>query len=237
MTKSPDDMVMTPRFIRPKSTNPGERAKEERRTLHHRQRKRASTRSMRRATVARQMRRRRVHGRRKPTGYQGAARATKALAAKSAGRVVPVAGWILLLMDLVILGGQAARRFGVHDASGRLVEAEDAHTIFGDLDEKATANAEVLGALEGDRGALRAIGQDGGMSSSLRSNVAKLKAQALRRAHGADMIARDPHFDSADSLLDQLIALWDMSGVKAAVDRAIPTIRLALVARGVKALL
>jgi len=149
--------------------------------------------------------------------------ATKGLATKAGSRAIPIAGWALLVIDVLTIGGQIARR--ADGKSGRLVEAEDAHTAMRDLDEQAAANAAALGYLEADPNILRTIGQEDKINSSIMKAAAQVKQLALERARGADMIARDPHFDSRDSLLDKAFMKADKADLKNKTDRAIRAAR------------
>jgi len=223
-------MVFTPRFARDRQT-PKERAQEERRTraTHERRRK------MRRKLLIDRARRRIAAGRAErkrkarnlKAGRGGGRAAGKAAAAKTAAkwgsRAIPVAGWALLLADLLVIGARAGRR--IEGASSRLLDAQDANLSQAGLHLEAEANAQALGFVEGDRDLLRAIGQDGKMNSSIAALVAAVKKDAHERAIGANYIQSDPFFDSADTLLDRLLAKMTEDGTINKADRAVDLIR------------
>lgn len=226
---SRDDMKMTPRVgLGAGSTR--ERANEERRSKQAARKRRGLLSRLRRVRALRQARRVRK-GRAGRAGRGGVGIGAKsALKAGSRGlmmragsRAIPVVGWALLAVDVLVQGVKLDKRF--RGRSGRLVEAEDAHTVMGVLDEEAIANAEALNFVESDADLLRSIGRAGKMSSSMATVVEKIKALALARAHGADLIRRDPHFDSADSLLDKIILRANESGLRDKVDTTIRALR------------
>ena len=53
---------------------------------------------------------------------------------------------------------------------------------------------------------LRAIGQEKKLNSSMMLLAQSLKVESEKRMIGADMIDRDPYFDSASSLTDRLLS-------------------------------
>ena len=106
-----------------------------------------------------------------------------------------------------------------------MVEAEDAHVVMGDLDEKAQANADALGFVENDADLLRVTGQDKKMSGTWMGTVGTIKKLALERAMGADMIRRDPHFDSKDSFIDKMMDAISEKEIEGMANRTAHLIR------------
>ena len=221
---SRDDMRITPQIDGGKST-PRERAAEERRTQAVSKRRRGVLAELRRVRATRRATQGRVTKRFSKIGSKRAAQAgLKAGARTVASRAIPVAGWALLLVDLLTLGPQLARRIG-GGKSGRLVEAEDAQTLMGDLDNEAAANAFALGEIESDRGLLRAIGQDGKINSSIQVMINVAKRRALVQSQGADILYRDPAFDSKDTMLDKLLGKVRDADLKTMADTAFAKLR------------
>ena len=125
------------------------------------------------------------------------------LGAKIGSRAVPVVGWAALVLDGMIITGQALRRFD--GTSGRLMGIEDAGVAHGEDAIKATAASRTLGHLESRNDILRMVGQRGAVGMQVSKLAANLKRLNLERAKGTDLIHRNPDFDSADSLVDKLI--------------------------------
>lgn len=141
---------------------------------------------------------------------------------KGAGKAF---GVVAIVLEAIILGGQAARRLG--GQSERFVEATDAHTLLGDLDEEATATANARNFIESNGNLLRIIAQQGKVNSQILRIASDMKKSALHRAMGADLINREPQFDSADTVIDLLIKKGEDVNLKGLVDKAAYLIRAA----------
>lgn len=213
-----DSMVITPQLA-PGVNTPRERAREDRKTRAVTRKRRGLIRRLHRARAANGIRRRRRgQARRKAAGPT---KAGKIAAGKS---LKP--GWIAvaaIAVDALTIGVQAHQRY--NGVSVRLIEAQNADTVMGDLDEQATANFEVLNEAEGNLDLLRAIGRDGKVNASTMILLNQMKALALTRARGADMIQRDEHFDGPDTMIDKLMMTSNMQGLKDKADLMIRAVR------------
>jgi hypothetical protein len=225
MTFLPDDMVIKPRFKRDPS--PRAQDQEKRRTQNQVRKARRARKKMRNLRLMRRMaggrgaRNRFAKGQR--VKVRGKGKAVKMGAAKGgaklASRAVPVVGWAMLIVDLVMLGHEYGRRF--EGKSARLVEAEDARVMWGGMQLDIQTNMQVRDMFESDAGMLRAMGQTGKMNSSMQVLKDAMLAETRKRVVGADMIARDPYFDSADTLLDRAIAKWNEKEIKGLTDETV----------------
>jgi hypothetical protein len=138
----------------------------------------------------------------------GAARFASARSmAKMGSRAVPITGWAMIILDFVMLGHELGRRI-VDGKSDRLVKAEDAHAMWGEQQYEFMNNMQVRGFFEQDSDLLKSIGSEGKMNSSAELFRDTLLQENLKKIQGADMINRDPYFDSPDSLLDKVFAKW-----------------------------
>jgi hypothetical protein len=198
-----DDMVIVPRLKRREEQGVKQRAAEERRMTRERRKRRRLLRHMaRRWGALRAMRQAAGKPFRKAKTKAGkSARRTQVL--RGASRAM---GLAFVLAEGVILAGQAVRKIE-HGKSSRLIQAEDAHTIYGDMDEQLTASASVRSFYEGRPDVLRAMGNQGRMNAGLQSAAADLEKLQMQYLRGADLIERDPFFDSPDSFTDKLLKL------------------------------
>ena len=197
-----DDMVITPRLKRRSDRTTRERAAEERRNRRTVKKKRGiRARSIRGALAARRLRG--AGGRR----TVGKAASRGARAAKAAGRGLKAAaralGYAVVVAEAAVIASEGVRR--ARGASRRLIAAQDAHTILGTLDEEAAGASVSRGFMEGNRRVLEIIGHQGKVNSQIASVMNDMKKMATDQAIGADLIERDPFFDSKDSLMDKLV--------------------------------
>lgn len=219
MTIDRDSMVITPR-INPQDSGPRRRAKEAR-ELEHAHGKRDSLlrhlRDARRVQSARAAR---------AADYEiGAAEgrvATKA-AARAGSRLAGPVGMALLFMDAVNVLGSTVRR-AEQGVSGRLLEAMDQNTIYGQLDEIATGAALGRGSIEGNEDLLKVIGRQGRVNAQIGRLGSWFRERETARAIGSDLIEREPGFDHLESIADKVIA-GAQSGLKSAADRGVNAIR------------
>ena len=119
-------------------------------------------------------------------------------ASKVGLKALNVAGWVA---ESAILAGQTARR--VQGLSGRRIEAQDMHTMYGDLDDRSAAASHVRQGIESDRELLRIIGYEGRVNSQIKRLAESMRTFELDRVRGVDAIDRSAAFDSADSLMDK----------------------------------
>jgi len=217
MRTARDDMVITPRLKRKDETSPRERAKEERRNEQEGLRRRR-----RRVRASRAERAARTRTRTRPS--RGRVKVGVRNAARGATRVLGAAA---VAAEALILTGQAFRQFE-HGMSKRLVEAQDAHTIYGDLDEQFTASQNTRNFFESRPDLLRAIRNNGAMSAGMKQVSADMRRIELRHARGADLIERDPAFDSPDAFEDKVIKeIVEMAKASGLADYTREAIRLA----------
>ena len=141
------------------------------------------------------------------------------MASKGASRAIPIIGWAMLIVDLVMLGHEYGRR--IEGKSARLVEAEDAHAMWGEMSYDVQNNQEVRDFFESDAGMLKAMGQEKKMNSSMSTLKAVMLEENKKRIIGADMIKRDPYFDSPDSLLDKAIAMFRKDEIPGLTDETV----------------
>lgn len=217
MAGAREDMVIRPllRRGRRKSVRDKvrERAQEERKTERTRKQKnrilRRTSRALRnRAQVSRA---------RKPSGglASGAGKAVK-----GAGVVVAI---VAAIGELIIQGGRAARRASGH--SSRLVDATDAHTLYGGMDEAISADLAAVSFVEGNEDLLRIIGRQGRVNEQIADLMHEKRRLALIQAQGADKINRDPELDAPETLVDMLIAKANKAGLKGLADKAGSAVR------------
>lgn len=221
---SRDDMVIVPRLRKPGQPSARQRAADERRSDVARKRRGRLFRRIRRARLARRaalggrgISRRIRTGNLVKTGIKAGRTAVKV-----GSRLAGALGLVMLAADAVILGAVAVRR--VRGASIRLIQAQDAHTLYGDLDEQATAAAEARGFIEGNSDLLRIIAIEGRVNSQILGIANFVRKDALDRARANDLIERYPGFDSADTVVDQWIKQTVVS-IKAVADDAIDALR------------
>ena len=198
-----DDMVIVPRLVdRRDRTNPRRRAAEERRTQVARRKQRGFFRRVRRAMTARRLAAgRRARRRAKLPGRRLGVKA----GVKSLGLIVGnVAAAAIIAAEALNTTSTFWRRVGMEHSS-RLVQAQQAHIIMGALDESATASATSRGEIESRRDLLMVIAQQGYVNNNIFRVYAGRRYNALWEARGADVIERDPEFDSPDTLTDLLI--------------------------------
>jgi len=244
----PDDMVIVPRFAR--SNKPRERVQERRREEAQ---KREIRRTRGRQRLSRLRRRQaggkgarnrfgkgqRVKVKAAGTMAKGAGKGAKLAArgalqvGKLATRAIPIVGWALLLVDVVMLGIEAtmeAHHYSrMNDGmSERLIGLEDAAVRWG-ADELLDMqnDADTRAFFESDAGMLRAIGQQKGMNSSMTTLRDAFSEENKKRVIGADRINRDPYFDSADTLLDKAIAVWNEAEIPGLADETIRKMKAA----------
>jgi hypothetical protein len=229
-------MVIVARVSREKADGPRERAAEERRSRREAQKRQRSQRKLRAIRNARRaslLRGRKIGPKRgfkvpkkagglgHPKGIPGVSGlgGNAGLALRGGGTILAVAA---LVAEAIIFGGRQVRRGA--GLSERLIDAQDANNMIGDLDEQATANAAALGAIEGNPRLLEIIKQEGKVNATIQRIASVTREDALFRARGADKIARDPNFDSADSLVDKMIKkarAVDLRGLADQAGRAI----------------
>lgn len=230
MVRNRDEMTFTPTLESSKNqTNPRRRAQEERKTDRVRKRRSSIVQRIKRIRAVRRLQSlskragKAKNAIRNPfkTGAKGAGSAGGIRkAARGAGRVV---GIVAIVLEAIIVGGRAAR--AVSGKSGRLIDAEDADTMLGALDEQATAAAEARGFIESRPNLLRVIAQQGKVNSQIVAIAAEQERISLIRARGADLIARDPDFDSPDTLIAKIIAKSQEANLKGLADEAAEAIR------------
>jgi hypothetical protein len=221
MTIRKDDMVIRPRFGQPKLTrSPRARAQQDRMTDRVRKKKKLLRRKLRRAIAIRQLSRR---GRQARTAAKWS---TKGLV-RGVGYGIRGGGAVLTVVALLIEGVKWFHDRGrqVEGKSKRLIAAEDAHAFWGYTDENVTANAAGLAYLLQDATALRGFAQEGQVTSSVLENAHYVRLLAKQRAMGADMIARDPYFDSPASVADLIMQKANKARLKWAVDKMIGKMR------------
>lgn len=189
-----DDMVITPRLKRRGETTPRERAKEERRTEREAKRRRRRFRATTRASANR----RASISRARP---RSPIRTNVRNAARGASRVLGAAA---VFAETVIRVGQAFRQVE-HGMSKRLIEAQDAHTIYGDLDEQFTAASNTRSFFESRPDLLRAARNSTTTAAGLTKVAEDINRLELFAARGADAIERDVAFDSPDTMEDKIL--------------------------------
>lgn len=138
-------------------------------------------------------------------------------------RLIPIVGWAMLIADVLTIGHEAGRR--LEGESSRLVGLNDAHEIYGELELEAQTTAQVRDFFESDAGMLRAIGQEGKMNSSMEVLKTAMTTEIHKRVVGADLINRDPYFDSADSLLDRAVQMFQDEDIQGLTDETIRKLR------------
>lgn len=230
-----DDMVIRPLLRRGKNKSVREkvqeRAQEERRTSHERRKKRRLLKRLRRARSVRKTARARklaAKGAKPGLGTAAAKGAAQAGAAGAARAAVGVLGSVVtliaILAEAVIQGGRAARRFsGGH--SGRLVDATDADTLYGGLDEEIAADLAAVSFVEGNEDLLRIIGKQGKVNGQISDLLNEKRRVALMQLQGADAINRSPDLDAPETILDMLIAKAHREGLRGKADQAAAAIR------------
>ena len=230
MTSRRDEMIITPRLKdRGRSKSP-KRAAEDRATAQTRRRKSTLLRKMR---IAKRLRRLRAKGggRASRLGARGgglqqmATRVGKGAAAglRLGAKAVPILGWAYMAMEAVIMGGQALRRG--KGVSSRLVQAQDANSLMGGLDEQTTAQVKTRQVIASNPRFLEMIARHGKVTDSIYKISRGHYREQLATAQGADQINRTPDFDSADTLVDKLIRMADEAGIKEKADEAADLIR------------
>lgn len=213
MTVDRDSMVVIPR-LDAAGKGPRRRAKEQRQKAKMEQEKKGLLSRLREARAARRLQEARaarsaVRRPRVPAGRPGLG-----------SRVAGAAGVAFLFVEAVNILGRTARR-GELGVSGRLLDAMDQDTRYGQLDEVATGIATARGQLEGNEDLMRIVGIQGRVNSQIAEIGAWFKERETARAIGADLIEREPTFDHIDTIIDQGIqgaALRIKNGADAAVN-------------------
>lgn len=217
-----------------------ERAREERKTQRAQGQKKSLLRRVRRATRARRIRAARARSARlrkkglktvskkavKFGAKKAAAGAAGVAAGVAAGAATGTAGAIAVaavvavvtLAEIVIAGGRAARRLSGHSA--RLVDATDADTLYGGMDEAIAADLATVGFVEGNEDLLRIIGREGRVNSQIKDMMHEKRRLFLMRAQGIDLINRSPDLDSPDTLIDQLVKAARREDLRGLADKA-----------------
>lgn len=140
--------------------------------------------------------------------------------------------------EAVVMMGHGLLR--ANGASGRLLEAQDADMLYGDLDEQATAAGRTRGRIESDEQLLRIIGIEGKVNSQINQLGEDIRQMELWRARGEDQIERDAHFDSPDSMLDKAFqaagAKWGTDRLREKTDRAVQAMKRSWVYKAIKAM-
>lgn len=238
MTRTGEDMVMVVRLQHGQIVR--ERAEQERKTQREQRKERRTWRRLHRLRQARAMqRRRRAKHPKRMRGGKLADQVKMGLRlsrrASYATRIVPILGWALLANDAAMLFHDWGRRIS-GGLSSRLVQLQDNAVTMGDFIPQAAAAAATLAEVESDRDRLRVIGEDSKLSDTLTSNLKLIRELEYHRAVGADMIRRDPHFDSADTTIDKLIKTYlhggDVAELKDLADRVAHKIRTERGSRG-----
>lgn len=211
-----DDMVITPHIRGRQEKGPKERAAEERHTSRAKARKRGLLKRIRRGRQIRQARLARLKGKGvaaraagKGIGKVAAAKGSAKLASRFAGPI----GVALLIMDVAEISGGLNRRI-LTGASGRRQDAEDANTVWGSIDETATAASRARANMAGSDPILYLMAETAGTSAQVAKLGAWHRKRELAIAVGRDIIERDEGFDTADSTVDKAI-----EGAKAELKR------------------
>lgn len=224
-----DDMVIRPllRRGRRKSVRDKvrERAQEDRKTQRAQRkqskilRKARQIQRVRRLTKARKIRAKSLGtaGR----GAAGGAMGRIGTLARGAGAVGLL---VAALGELVIQGGRAARKFG-SGHSERLMDATDADTMYGGLDEEIAADLAAVSFVESNPDLLRIIGRQGKVNSQIADIMHEKRRIALMQMQGADRINRDPDLDAPETIVDMLIAKASKADLKGLADRAGAAVR------------
>lgn len=222
MAGARDDMVIRPLLRRGRRQSVRdkvrERAQEERKTERSRKQKSRLLRRTRRALRGR-VQAARARARAKPKA-PGGFKPNAGTAIKGVGVVVTV---IAVIAELIIQGGRAARRASGH--SSRLVDATDAHTLYGGMDEAISADLAAVSFVEGNEDLLRIIGRQGRVNEQIADLMHEKRRLALIQAQGADKINRDPALDAPETLIDMLIAKANKAGLKGLADKAGSAVR------------
>jgi len=214
MSKDRDSMVFTPGATQKGDSAPRRKAVEERKLARAKRKKSTIVSKLRKARIIR--------------GVQSA-RAIKAsglgrkVAAKAGSRLAGPVGIALLAMDVVNAVGSVSRR-AEGGISGRLLEAMDQNTIYGQTDEIATGTARAREGIEGNEDLLKIIGIQDRVNSQVGQLGAWFKEREIARAIGSDLIEREPSFDHLESIADKAIA-GSMNALKVGADEAINAIR------------
>lgn len=203
---SRDDMVITP-VLRPKAGKKVRaRAQEERKTARTKTTRDRDRRRWRRRSKKAKGRTPKAAPRPAPKAPAAGKKITKKGifrgTARSLGRIL---GAGALVAEGTILMGQMARFAG--GKSIRMIEAEDAHDLFRDLDEKSTAAASARAYIESRPNLLYIIGvQNKDQVNDEVYEIFKDKERdALDKARGADKLGRDPAFDSDDTVAGRVL--------------------------------
>lgn len=209
-----DDLILIPRVKTRERQSVRERSQRDRQIERTVSRRRRGGRG-----VAALAARRRMAGARTARAARGAGRAAGML--KFIGRAF---GLLTFAVQGTIWQGRVARQ--KQGQSRRLIDATDAHTIFGLMDEQIAANVAARDWVESDPMKLYVIGQQGRVNSQILQMASDMRTQAWRRITGRDIIDRDPSFDVPDSEIDQLtyggfgaIDAWE--GIRDRLDRLI----------------
>jgi len=222
MMHAGDDMTMRVRLKH--DTPQRERAAEERRSRQTEGKQRKARRRIRKSRAIRQEAARRMRKRRSKAKSSNLKHLKKLKYAKRGSRAIPILGWAMLANDAALLYHEFGRRIS-GGMSARLVQTHDDQLVYGDMLPQAASAAAAIDYVESDIDILRTTGERGKMSGTVTANVAIIRRLAYERAVGADMIRRDQHFDSADSLLDKIIMQAERAELKSMADRTAHLIR------------
>ena len=213
MSMDRDSIRITPR-IAPRDSGPRRRAIEARATEQAEQKHGSVLAYLRDARRLQAMRAARA-------ATRGPSAATRG--ARVGSRLAGTFGAALLIMDAVNAVGSTVRR-AEQGVSGRLLEAMDQNTIYGQMDEIATGVAQGRGSIEGQEDLLKVIGRQGRINAQIGRLGAWFRTRETARAIGADLIEREPGFDHLESIADKVID-GAKSGLKSAADRGVNAIR------------
>lgn len=232
---SRDDMVIRPVIETPERRSVRQRTEDrrrfDRRGGRHRSRRRGR---LLRAASARRAARKvtppRTAGSKKLAKRLNASRLFMTTAGRVAARGAGLFAVVPVLMELTIYMGQLGRR--AKGASKAFVEAQDAHTIFGSLDEHIAANIAARDFVEARPMLLKTIALEGKVNEGILSVAADTRRAALETAIGQDLMSRDPSLDMFDptfvaALKARQWGLQKWSMVKPMLDEAIDAIKRA----------
>jgi len=145
-----------------------------------------------------------------------------------AGAAFRVAGLIVTIVmvaaDLLIKGGQFARKFS-GGQSQRLIDATDADTMYGGMDEEIAANLATVSFVEGNQDLLRIIGKQGRVNNQIADLMNEKRKLFLMQIQGMDKINRDPLLDAPETIVEMLISKANHADLKGLADKAGAAVR------------
>lgn len=211
MTTDRDSMVIRPR-LEETGDRPRRRAREVRRRAKMESEASGLLDRIRKARLAQRLgsaQAVRQSARLRAAGAAGQKVAGRGRVGAGVSRVAGPVGAALLILDAANAIGRTFRRAG-DDVSGRLLEAQDRHDVYGILDEQATGAANARGIIEGNTDLLRIVGIEGGVNPQIAYLNSYFRERETARAIGSDLIEREPAFDHLQSVLDKSIdgARW-----------------------------